>query len=188
MNRIVYTGGAKGADACWTKNALENGFKVIVCSFEGHKVYCNHNSIRIFSQEELNIADQYLLKANEKLKRKFPTRWKYTNNLLRRNYYIIHKVDCVYAVGSLSEDKKSVMGGTGWGVQMAIDFNIPVLLFEQNKGCWYYFYDIEFKDYDCMYPFPFFPPHQRCFACIGTRDLTPSGEEEIKNFLICSKV
>ena len=73
MNNICYSGGAKGADSIFTKYALEAGHLVINFTFKGSKTHVQGDTLHVLSHEELKEADTYLIKANEKLKRRFPT-------------------------------------------------------------------------------------------------------------------
>ena len=182
---ICVSGAAEGADTFWGDQALLYGHSVIHWSFDGHKYAATHN-VYDLNQEELNKADPFLIEANKVVKRKFPTRSNYVNNLLRRNYYQICYSDSVYAVGYFEDGM--VKGGTAWAVEMMKQkisdknkqyFNGNCYFFEQNIEKWF------FWDFSQSKWIEFSPPAPHgIYAAIGARDLLPSGMEAIKKIYL----
>ncbi len=189
---ILTTGGAPGSDITWEEECLKRNLEVRSYSFKGHKSL-SKNPI-ILTDEELKLADPFLIEANKTLKRWFPTKTEYINNLLRRNYYQIKDVDCVIAIGKWENPKGPVKGGTGWAVQMAIDLSKQVFLFEQIENKWFLW---SYIDKEWVETKPDIRTvsisHSSCihindigkgwsFAGIGTRELWDNGKEAIKQF------
>jgi hypothetical protein len=106
-----------------------------------------------------------LLEANKKLNRRFPTNNEYVNNLLRRNWFQVRNSDAVYAIGEIEPKNGTVKGGTGWAVQMGIDNNKDVYVFDQSRLKWYRNRNNKWSETTT----PKLTPN---FAGIGTREIT----------------
>ena len=98
----------------------------------------------------------------------------YVKKLLSRNWYQVKNSDCIYAVGTLKTDE-TVDGGTGWAVQLSIDNNKPIYLFEQNQNSWFK-YSYEENKFIKILGIPLLTGK---FAGIGTRKLNENGEKAI---------
>src|SRR5574343_314486 len=98
---ICLSGGAKGADLQWGMTAGYAGHTVFHFSFANHRSLAPSDEVVVLSHEQLVLADEYLLKANETLKRHFPPKNDFATNLLRRNWYQVRDSDAVYAVSTL---------------------------------------------------------------------------------------
>ena len=107
--------------------------------------------------------------ANDILKRK---NYKRYINLLARNWCQVKYSDCVYAISEIKNN--IVVGGTGWGVAMAINENKPVYVFCQKKDKWYFWNDGKFE-------FCLTPTLTKHFAGIGSRKIKENGKKYIKN-------
>ena len=164
---ICFSGGALGADTIWTEVASHYGHDVINYIFDGHKSTCS--SLAVLTDDELSVADYYLTKANSIVQRRFPTKSKTTNSLLRRNYYQIKDSDSCYAVSSIDDNK--ISGGTAWAVAMFIQNRSPkpVFVLNQDDSLWYY-YDYNISQYILCDDLPLTPSGN--WTGIGTRDIT----------------
>lgn len=169
----LFSGGANGSDMHWQNVGAKFGVRVKAFSFENHG---GRNSARVvLSDEQLKQADEFLHKANKTLKRHFPTRKSFVNNLLRRNWHQVKDTNGVFAVGRLSSSRRTVEGGTGWAVQMAVDAKKPVYVFDIMSDSWQrYEYDKK-KFLSCKVPRLTFN-----FTGIGTRALPENGKAAIK--------
>ena len=178
MPDVCLSGGCVGADLAFGAAAKKAGHEVVHWGFGGMASKTGED-VRVLSHEKLVKADPYLMAANEILNRTYPSRFIYTNNLLRRNYYQIAKSDSVYAVTTLLGDGK-VAGGTGWAVAMAILKGIDVIyVYEQEKEQWFR-HDGDKKNlwgWHEMYQ-PFKP--RGIYTGIGTSKLNEAGEKAIK--------
>ena len=85
MENVVYSGGATGSDIFWGAIAKHVGHTVVHYSFNGHKCLAMPEDTIILNQQQLNIADPFLIQANIIMKRKFPTKTLHTNNLDRKS-------------------------------------------------------------------------------------------------------
>lgn len=121
---LCTSGGAKGSDLLWGDLAINLNHRLYHISFEGHRVdlkdsLANQKNVFKMSQDSLNLADPYLVRASKTLKRHFPAKSQFVNNLLRRNWFQIRSAERVYAIAEIQRDV--VKGGTGWAVQMFLD-------------------------------------------------------------------
>lgn len=188
MDHTLHTGGAIGSDIWWENECLKYSIKVKSYSFETHSSCSSPPHKIILSQKELDEATPFLLKANQTLKRNFPAWNAYINNLLKRNYYQVKDCNFVVAIGELDYSKtkpgdsfgaETVKGGTGWAVQMAVDLEKEIFLFDQQQNIWYYkFADLPWMK--ILYPRMF--NKSKNFAGIGTRELKDNGKKAIEYF------
>jgi len=180
---ILQSGGAIGADSMFGVYAKEVGHQVKHFIFKGYNFRIWTDEFVTLSDEELIAADPYVKLANMSLKRRFPTTSNYTNNLLRRNYYQTKDSKVVYAVASL--DGSQVSGGTAWAVQMAIDGYIMLIyLFDMKTNQWYqYFY--AGRVFELVLSLDLIRPIHlgagTVYTGIGSRNLTPAGEQAIED-------
>lgn len=171
------SGDAVGSDAAWTSAAREVGIKNIR-NF-------STKSYDALSEEEKKEADSEYLKAAAELKRPALSSTIYTGKLVRRNWLQVKNADAIFAIGhiinhlekgrsGLNHSKHAVVdGGTGYAVQMAINNNKPVHVFDQDKGKWFTWKDGNFVEEPS-------PVLTKRFAGIGTRQINDSGKAAIK--------
>lgn len=105
------------------------------------------------------------------------------NNLLIRNWSQVKYSDAVFAIGFIlkPDDELNygkialihqVSGGTGYAVQMAINVNKPVYLFDQIRKVW-------LKNINGKWDLSDVPILTKNFAGIGTRQINAFGEKAI---------
>jgi hypothetical protein len=176
---LLLSGGADGADYEWGLAALEKGHDVIHWSFAGHKSKDPEHT-HILTQDELLEADDRLLFANKSIRRQWPAKDNYINNLLRRNWYQVATAESLYAVSTLKKDGSvlGVNGGTAWGIQLFLDRVGPrakIYFFDQYKNQWFV-WDDGWEKEQIIY----IPPPSGVYAAIGTRNLNSDGLAAIK--------
>ena len=139
---------------------------------EGNKTPLGNASL---TQEQANTADARLAQANQTLNRRWPTARPYVNNLLRRNWFQVKNSDALFAISNLDANKPgTVKGGTGWAVQMAIDENKPVFVFDQGKKQWFTWEGKKFVETET-------PTLTPSFAGVGTRNINEAGRQAIED-------
>jgi hypothetical protein len=184
IDYVCHSGGCPGADLVWENEGMKYGVKTISYSFYNHSQKGKNQ--KILTVDELKEGYQHVLKANETLKRNIDGQAQYVKNLLSRNWFQVKNSNAIFAIGKLS-GKDKVDGGTGWAVQMAIDVNKPVIVFDQIKNTWTGF-DYSIKKFGevekvCLTnvggSISVLLPHN--FAGIGTREINKNGIEAIKN-------
>lgn len=143
----IISGGADGADAYAERLALAYECRIDI------KLNAHHSRTNCISPIQPNETDfrhaqEIMTKANVTLKRKNPVGLdNYYEELMIRNYFIARECYALYAFGYLLPDSKTVHGGTGWTVQMAVEMAKKVFLYDLRTNVWYEFvyYELERK-------------------------------------------
>jgi len=179
-----HSGGAKGADLEWDKIGREFGV-------ENH-IHYRPSDIGTMGvgQKAIMLAD--VKSAAEALGR--PHIFKGVE-LVQRNWFQVHYSQAIFAIGYIVEPDKTdfrgfvnktgkhiVAGGTGWAVEMAIQKNKPVYIFDMEENCWVTWVLLDEEDFSSnqffVFNTPILTPH---FAGIGSRQITPLGEQAIRD-------
>jgi len=185
-NIVCHSGGAEGSDTAWEKIGEKFGVKTKAYSYKT-KVHTSPNKVEI-SDEDYKEGISEVNKAN-----KFLNRYgihKYMN-LLARNWAQVKYSKQVFAIGTIIKpgEKNSkgyynkgkydiVDGGTGYAVQMGINNEREVFVFDQVRDKWFrWSYStlqfVEIKDIPVI--------TNNDFAGIGTRELEPNGLKAIRD-------
>lgn len=128
-NFTMHSGGAIGADTQWASIGKEYGLVNINHYWHGKQT--PEGNVQI-SNEQLEEGWRHVLIANVTLKRK-PEAYK---SLLSRNWFQVKNSDSIFAIGKINLDNKTVDGGTGWAIQMAVDNKKPTYVFDLNTNTW----------------------------------------------------
>lgn len=168
----------EGGDSIWSDIAKEYGIKV-----NGY----SPNDLKSLSKEEYNKLEKTYRQVTEDLGRPYLKLTDRGGSLVRRDYLQAKHGDAIFAIGHIlypGEYSKSgyrvrakgpsVDGGTGYAVQMGINMNKPVHVFDYIKKQWYV-YDYTKQDFVKEFP-PKLTPN---FTGIGTRDV--DGMDWVKN-------
>lgn len=172
---ICYSGGAEGADTYF--EFFSNKFAVDVIAYSYKTKY--HTSENKYELNEMQFAEgvKHVHKANLVLKRAKVNSYL---KLLARNWFQVKNADEVFAISILKNTANGwcVQGGTAWAVQMAINTNKPVFVFDQDQVQWFY-YDYYYKNFkECVNNPKITALH---FAGIGTRNINLFGINAIEN-------
>ena len=185
LNNIVcHSGGAKGSDTYWEELGKEYGVVTKAYSYktEYHK---SDNKVEI-SEDDYKEGIKMINIANRTLNRYGIAKYM---NLLARNWAQVKYSTDVFAIGYIIKPGKKgkkgyynksnvevIDGGTSYAVQMAIDNDKGVYVFEQDLDKWFrWSYTslsfVETKDVRL---------NTENFAGIGTREIKPNGIKAIK--------
>lgn len=176
----IYTGGAEGTDMIAEKVAEEFKFNICAYSFQWHRTDSKYR--RNLSQSFLEHADSNLIKYAEHLRRTFPSKSVYTNNLLRRDYWITRDADLVVAIGYFDKSGR-INGGTAWGVESAKG-TTDILFFNLETNVWLEF-DCEHDKFIKVNIESYFEEqHIEAIACIGASELDIKQRERVREELI----
>lgn len=181
-----HSGGAAGSDTAWEKIGEEFGVATKAYSYRT-KYHESPNKVEISDKDyEEGVAE--ITKANKTLGRFGINKYM---SLLARNWAQVKYSRQVFAIGSIVKaGEKSakgyknaskfdvVDGGTGYAVQMAINQESDIYVFDQGKDRWFrWSYNslrfVEMKDVPAI--------TEQDFAGIGTRDLAANGESAIRS-------
>lgn len=181
-----HSGGAKGSDTIWEEESLKYGSKVKAYSYKT-KYHISKNKVEI-SEEDFIEGIEMIKKANRTLNRYGIHKYM---NLLSRNWSQVKYSDQIFAIGQIIQPGKKgekyynkskyevVDGGTGYAVQMGIDNNKEVFIFDINDNKWYLWSQSFLKFVKCDDPYI----TKLNFAGIGTRNITENGIQAIKDIL-----
>lgn len=185
-NVICHSGGAQGSDTYWENIGDEFGVKTKAYSYKT-KYHKSPNKVEI-SEEDYKEGVKEVNKANKWLNRYGIHKYM---NMLARNWAQVKYSDEVFAIGRIVRvgDKNDkgyynrgkydmVDGGTGYAVQMAINHQMPVWVFDQKDEKWFRwsYSSLSFVPYDDIPEITF-----QNFAGIGTRQITPNGVQAIRS-------
>lgn len=162
---INHSGGAEGADFIWGKTGEKYG---VVSNHYWHGKKTPYGNFEI-TEEEFEEGKKAVYEANKTLHRK-PERYM---NLLARDFSQVKHCEAVYAVSGFEPNGRTVKGGTGWAVQMAIDNGKTVYVFDQVIGKWFLWMNGNWCLTDT-------PKLTHNFAGIGSRDITDKGLKAIE--------
>jgi KaiC/GvpD/RAD55 family RecA-like ATPase len=168
----LVSGGARGAEAVFGKNAERWGVKETHYSFDGHPFLERERGVIVLDELELAKGDFSLVYASHRLGRplsEIPN----IRRILQTAWHQITAASEVFVVGAIQENG-TVRGGTGWGAELARLWSKPVCVFDQVRGGWWRWDATTWrKD-----PAPVIERVQ--FAGIGTTNLTGEGTKAIE--------
>lgn len=161
---INHSGGAYGADTYW--DLVGRTFGVIQ-----HVHYKTLDLPKVSKQLRQKgviskvLTNTQLEESYDQLEKTFNREFERTDNndLKARNYYQVKNASSIFAVAFL-DGSKAVKGGTNAAVQMAIDLNKPVYVYDVASESWYKWDGTKFITTTT-------PILTKNFAGIGTRDV-----------------
>ncbi|MFV7235172.1 hypothetical protein [Flavobacterium sp. ZB4R12] len=141
-NFRCHSGGAEGADSYFEKIGQKYGVQTLAYSYKTayHK---SKNKVEL-SESEYQEGILHVSIANETLNKFKIKRYM---KLLARCWFQVKNSEQIFAISTIITKNNSefVKGGTGWTVQMALDNNKEVFLFDQKKDSWFYWDYQEYK-------------------------------------------
>lgn len=172
---LCLSGGAIGADLKFGAAALAANHGLIHWSFSTHKCLSQLDNVVVLPAEELLKADEFLIIANEFVKRRYPTSNEHINNLLRRNWFQVRDSSSCYAVSNIKNGM--VDGGTAWGTSMFLMKNdykpCACYVYCQTISAWHVWSGTDWV----VISVP--PKPSDIYAGIGSRKLLPNGAQAI---------
>lgn len=171
---ILFSGGARGAEAEFGANAERFGIEEVNFTFEGHTVV-RQRGLRVLNHEELKNGDVSLEYVSRLMNRR------YTDNptfrkLLQSIWYQINSGQDIYVIGEILADK-TVKGGTGWGAEFAKLCNKPLYMFDQKRNAWFHWNQVDWVE--CKKGGEPVISHNH-FAGTGTRFLEENGKKAVR--------
>lgn len=171
---ILFSGGAKGAEAEFGMNAERFGIDEVNFTFEGHNLN-RKRGLRVLNHEELKAGDVSLEYVSRLMNRRFTDNLT-IRKLLQSIWYQINNGQEIYVIGEILEDK-TVKGGTGWGAEFAKLCNKPLYVFDQRRGAWFGWNQIDWVEKKRGDDPVITHLH---FAGTGTRFLEENGKSAVK--------
>lgn len=194
----IHSGGAAGADTVWGEEAAAQGADVRHYYHPDRK--SPKGNVEISSEDITEGSVKAALAARRMYGYQY-SRMKDGNII--RDWAQVKYAKKIFAVGlllpagspfragSTSDDRKvlcdTVVGGTGYAVNMAILEKKPVCVFNQKANATYpvgwYEYD---PDTEAFVQLPACPVLVKDSACIGSRELTEEGRKAIKDVVVAT--
>jgi hypothetical protein len=166
-----FSGGLKGAEAEFGRNAEKWGIKEVNFSFKGHQMD-RVKDVRVLTEEELKQGDISMEIVSKRMGRTYAEAEK-IRRVIQSIFHMINSGHQVFAVGWIKEDG-TVKGGTGWGVELAKLFNRPLSVFDQEKNRWFTWEEGKWVEDTPVIS-------HKTFAGTGTRYLTADGKKAIED-------
>ncbi|OEU74570.1 MAG: hypothetical protein BA874_06195 [Desulfuromonadales bacterium C00003068] len=170
---ILFSGGAKGAEAEFGENAERHGIEEVNFTFEGHTIV-RQRGLRVLHHEELKNGDVSLEYVSRLLNRRYtasPT----IRKILQTIWYQINHAQQIFVIGEILDDK-TVKGGTGWGAEFTKLCNKSLYVFDQKRDGWYHWVEFDWVALRGDQKPVISDVH---FAGTGTRYLQENGREAI---------
>ncbi len=169
---VLYSGGAKGAEACFGELAEKYGLTEVNYSFEGHPIE-RTRGIRYLTNQELAQKDVSIAYVSKLMNRTY-SRAPIFRKVLQTICWQVTSGMEVYVVGHILEDN-TVKGGTGWGAEYAKICNKPLFVFDQVKDAWFQWMEGEWQQVQAP------AISSQYFTGTGTRFLEDNGRKALED-------
>ena len=131
----LYSGGAAGAEAAFGEAAERWGAHEVNLTFDGHLQARTRGRYEL-SPKELAIGDVSLAYVSKRLNRAYSDRGGLIRGVLQTLWHMVSRSQQVFVVGQIQDDG-TVVGGTGWSVELARMWNRDVWVYDQEKAGWH---------------------------------------------------
>jgi hypothetical protein len=168
---VLYSGGHRGTEAEFGRQAERWGIREVTLSYEGHAMERDVN-VRQLTEEELRQGDVSMEIVSRHMGRTYH-RADRIRRVIQSIFHIVVPAYHVFAVGWIQPDG-TVKGGTGWGVELAKLFNRPVSVFDQGRNQWFTWADGHWAPDTPVIP-------DQPIAATGTRELGEEGRAAIED-------
>lgn len=167
----LYSGGHAGAESFFGECAEKWGVNEVTFSYEGHFIKREKNVIML-SDKELKQGDISMEIVSQHMHRQY-AHADTIKAVLQSIYHMVNKGMQVFAIGVIQDDA-TVLGGTGWGVELGKFFNRNVHVFDKVRHQWFTWKHGEWvKDTPVIC--------EKTFCGTGTRELTAESSVAIED-------
>lgn len=130
----LYSGGANGSEAAFGEAAEKWGMQEVNFTFDGHKQVRNRGRY-LLSDRELAAGDVSLRYVSRRLSRTY-SEGTLIRKVLQTLWHMVSRSQQVFVIGQIQDDG-TVVGGTGWSVELARMWNKDLWVFDQDHGRWF---------------------------------------------------
>ena len=169
---ILFSGGVKGAESEFGRQAEAAGVQEVNFTFDGHKTE-RTRGIRYLTSEELLKGDVSLAYVSKIMNRSYSAGPLF-RKVLQSIWHQINSAEEVFVIGKILDDG-TVKGGTGWGAEFAKLCNKSLYVFDQEQGGWFHWKDDQWNSIASA------KIQKVHFAGTGTRFLNESGKAAIRD-------
>jgi len=166
----LYSGGAEGTESVFGALSEAYGLDEVNFTFEGHKQSRVRGS-HVLAERELSVGDVSLLYVSRRLNRSYSSEGN-IRQVLQTIWHQVSWADQVFVVGEIQGDG-TVVGGTGWAVELARMWRKNLWVFDQTKLDWFKWSNEEWSS-----GIPVVEATRFCGT--GTRQPSTEGKEAIK--------
>ena len=131
----IYSGGAKGAETAFGEMASRFGLSEVNFTFDGHRQERTVGSYKL-SPRELAAGDVSLVYVSKRLSRSYNAEGGLIRRVLQTLWHMVSRSQQVFVVGVIQADG-TVVGGTGWSVELARMWNKDLWVFDQDQDRWF---------------------------------------------------
>ncbi len=188
-NYVNHSGGAVGGDSEWDSIGKSKGFLNHKHYWSGNKTPIGNTELSKIELEEgiIEVKKTYKVLGRPDISKYY--------NLHGRNWFQVKNAEAIFAIGIiiapgridskgyLNKTKKEIVaGGTGYAVEMAIQHNKPVYVFDQIRNKWFVWKtDINLlgEKYGGKFIEINIPTLTENYAGIGTREINENGIKAI---------
>ena len=166
---VLHSGGHKGTEAEFGRNAERWGLTEVTYTFEGHVSERSRGLVHL-DDAELAKGDVSMEIVSRHMGRTYHSAER-IRRVIQSIFHMVVNSHHVLAVGLLLPSGL-VKGGTGWGVELAKFFNRPVSVFDQEQETWFTWREGAWQPDSPVL-------EERPFSATGTRNLTEGGKMAI---------
>ncbi|MFK7927564.1 MAG: AAA family ATPase [Myxococcota bacterium] len=130
----LYSGGANGSEAAFGEIAEQWGLQEVNFTFDGHKQVRDRGQY-LLSPRELAAGDVSLVYVSRRLSRTY-SEGTLIRRVLQTLWHMVSRSQQIFVVGQIQEDG-TVVGGTGWSVELARMWNKALWVFDQDQDRWF---------------------------------------------------
>ncbi|MEQ1566326.1 MAG: AAA family ATPase [Myxococcota bacterium] len=131
----LYSGGAAGAEAAFGEAAERWGVHEVNLTFDGH-LQARTRGRYVLSPNELALGDVSLGYVSKRLSRTYNDQGGLIRGVLQTLWHMVSRSQQVFVVGRIQSDG-TVVGGTGWSVELARMWSRDLWVYDQDQGDWF---------------------------------------------------
>ena len=131
----LYSGGANGSESAFGEACESWGVHEVNFTFEGHKQVRSRGRYEL-SPRELAAGDVSLVYVSRRLNRTY-SEGSLIRRVLQTLWHMVSRSQQVFVIGQIQEDG-TVVGGTGWSVELARMWNKSLWVYDQDQKGWFY--------------------------------------------------
>ncbi|TVQ87420.1 MAG: hypothetical protein EA397_18345 [Deltaproteobacteria bacterium] len=130
----LYSGGANGSEQAFGEIGERWGVQEVNFTFDGHKQARSKGRYSL-SPRELAAGDVSLVYVSRRLSRTY-SEGTLIRKVLQALWHMVSRSQQVFVIGQIQDDG-TVVGGTGWSVELARMWNKTLWVFDQDQDGWF---------------------------------------------------
>lgn len=130
----LYSGGANGSESAFGDIGARWGISEVNFTFDGHKQARSVGRYQL-SPRELAAGDVSLVYVSRRLNRTY-SEGTLIRKVLQALWHMVSRSQQVFVIGQIQEDG-TVVGGTGWSVELARMWSKSLWVFDQDQSRWF---------------------------------------------------